>query len=83
MRLASAAGAISLTKTHGRRVVGNMMTIAQALWADEIDITEKLQWRQMEYLNHHFISRCLACDGSGYPAERFAEALTARMATRT
>ena len=57
-----------------------MTTIAQALWADNSNMTQKLQWRQMEYLNHHFIWRCLACDGSGYPAERFAEALAARMA---
>ena len=78
----SLAGEVALTKTHGRRAVGNMMTTAHALWADEIDMSEKLQWRQMEYLNHHFISRCAAHDGYGYPAERFAEDLAARLAAR-
>lgn len=79
----SLAGEISLTKTHGRRAVGNMMTTAHALWADEIDMSETLQWRQMEELNHHFISRCLAHDGYGYPAERFAEDLAAHLAQRS
>ena len=79
----SLAGEISLTKTHGRRAVGNMMTLVHTLWADEVDMTEKLQWRQMEFLNHRFISRCLAHDGYGYPAERFAEDLAARLAARS
>ncbi len=79
----SLAGEIELTKTHGRRAVGNMMTLAHALGPDDIDMTEKLQWRQMEFLNHRFISRCLAHEGYGHPAERFAEDLTARMAARS
>ncbi len=79
----SLAGEVALTKTHGPRAVGNMMTTAHALWADEIDMTEKLQWRQMEYLNHHFISRCAAHDGYGHPAERFAEDLAALLAARS
>ncbi len=79
----SLAGEIELTRTHGRRVVGNMMALAHALGPDDIDMTEKLQWRQMEFLNHRFISRCLAHDGYGHPAERFAEDLTARMAVRS
>ena len=79
----SLVGEILLTKTHGRRAVGNMMTLAHTLWADEIDMSEKLQWRQMEFLNHRFISRCLAHDGYGYPAERFAEDLAARLAARS
>ena len=79
----SLAGEITLTKTHGRRAVGNMMTAAHALWADEIDMTEKLQWRQMEYLNHRFISRCLSHEGSGHPVERFAEDLAALLAARS
>lgn len=49
----SLAGEIELTKTHGRCAVGNMTTIAHALWADDIDMTEELQWRQMEELDHH------------------------------
>lgn len=79
----SLAGEVALSKTHGRRAVGNMMTAAHALWADEIDMTEKLQWRQMEELNHHFISRCLAHDGYGYPADRFAKDLAAHLAARS
>lgn len=49
----SLAGEIELTKTHGRCAVGNMTTIAHALWADDIDMAEELQWRQMEELVHH------------------------------
>ena len=79
----SLAGETALTKTHGRRAVGNMLTLAHALWADEIDMSEKLQWRQMVFLNHRFISRCVAHDGYGYPAERFAEDLAARLAARS
>ncbi len=79
----SLAGEIEFTKTHGRHAVGNMMTLAHALGSDNIDMTEKLQRRQMEFLNHRFISRCLAHDGYGHPAERFAEDLTARMAARS
>ena len=75
----SLAGEIALTKTHGRRAVGNMMTTAHTLWTDEIDMSEKLQWRQMEFLNHRFISRCLAHDDYGYPAERFTEDLAAHL----
>ncbi len=79
----SLAGEVKLTKTHGRHAVGNMMTLAHALGPDDIDMTEKLQWLQMEFLNHRFISRCLAHEGYGHPAERFAEDLTARMAARS
>ena len=79
----SLAGETALTKTHGRRAVGNMLTLAHALWADEIDMSEKLQWRQMVFLNHRFISRCVAHDGYGYPAERFAEDLAARLTARS
>ena len=79
----SLAGENALIKTHGRRAVGNMMTLAHTLWADEIDMSEKLQWRQMEFLNHRFISRCLAHDDYGYPAERFTEDLAARLAARS
>lgn len=79
----SLAGDIEITKTHGRRAVGNMMTTVHALWADEIDMSEKLQWRQMEELNHHFISRCVAHNGYDYPAERFAEDLAAQLAARS
>ena len=79
----SLAGEAELTKTHGRRAVGNMMTLAHTLCADDIDMSEKLQWRQMEFLNHRFISRCLAHDDYGYPAERFAEDLAARLAARS
>ena len=79
----SLAGETVLTKTHGRRAVGNMMTLAHTLWADEIDMTEKLQWRQMEFLNHRFISRCLVHDDYGYPSERFAEDLAARLTARS
>lgn len=60
-----------------------MMTTTHALWADENDMTVKLQWCQMEELNHLFISRCVAYDGYGYPAERFAEDLAARLARRS
>lgn len=73
----SLAGEIKLAKTHRRRAVGNMMTTTHALWADENDMTVKLQWCQMEELNHHFISRCVAHDGYGYPAERFVKDLAA------
>lgn len=75
----SLAGEIAFTKTHGRRAVGNMLTLAHTLWANEIDMSEKRQWRQMGFLNHRFISRCVAHDGYGYPAERFAKDLAAHL----
>ncbi len=69
------AGDIKLTRTHGRRAVGNMGTLAHALRAEDIDMGEKLQWRQTAYLNHDFLSHGAAHDGYGYPAERFAQDL--------
>ncbi len=77
------AGDVSLTKTHGRRAVGNMGVLAQALRPDDIDMGEKLQWRQMELLNHRFVSRCLSHEGYGFPAERFAQDLAAHLADRS
>ena len=73
------AGGIVLTKTHGRRAMGCVLDAARALSADRVDMSEKLQWREMELLNRRLVSRCAIRDGYGVPAERFAEELAARL----
>ncbi len=73
------AGDVKLTRTHGRRAVGNMGVLAQALRPEDIDMEEKLQWRQMAYLNHDFLSHSVTHDGYGYPAERFAQDFAAHL----
>ena len=77
---ASLAGAAALTKTHGRRSLGCMADASHALSADRVDMSEKLQWREMEIINRRLISKCAASDGYEYPAERFAECLAAHLA---
>ncbi len=51
--------------------------------ADDIDMSEKLQWRQMVYFNHDFLSHGVAHDGYGYPAERFVQDFEAYLADRS
>lgn len=77
---ASLAGEARLTKTHGRRAIGCMADASSALSADRIDMSERLQWCAMELINHRIISKCAACDGYAFPAERFAECLAAHLA---
>lgn len=71
------AGGVGLSKTHGRRALGCMNDLARMLDPGDIDMAEKLQWRQMELLNCRFISKCAGHEGYAVPAERFAEDLRA------
>lgn len=72
----SLAGEIELTKTHGRCAVGNMTTVAHALWADDIDMTEELQWRQMEELDHHSYRVTLRTMATAIPCSASRKAST-------
>lgn len=72
----SLAGEIELTKTHGRCAVGNMTTVAHALWVDDIDMTEELQWRQMEELDHHSYRVTLRTMATAIPCSASRKAST-------
>ena len=71
------AGEVRLTMTHGRRALGCMNDLSRMLGLDNIDMDEKLQWREMELFNCRLISKCAGHEGYGIPAERFAEDLRA------
>lgn len=71
------AGAVRLSKTHGRRALGCMNDLSRMLDPARIDMGEKLQWCEMALFNCGFISKCAGHDGYGVPAERFAEDLRA------
>lgn len=67
------AGDVRLSKTHGRRALGCMNELARMLDPGQIDMSEKLQWRDMMVFNCKFISKCAGHKGYGVSAERFAE----------
>lgn len=71
------AGEARLSKTHGRRALGCMKDLSHMLDPARIDMGEKLQWREMVFLNCDFISKCADHEGSVVPVERFAEDLRA------
>lgn len=71
------AGEVRFNKTHGRRALGCVNDLSRMLDPAQIDMGEKLQWREMELLNCRFISKCAGHEGYGVPAERFAEDLRA------
>ena len=66
-----------LTKTHGKRALDCMNDLSRMLDPDNIDMDEKLQWREMELLNCRLISKCAGHEGYGVLVECFAENLRA------
>lgn len=71
------SGDVRLSKTYGRRALGCMNDLASMLDPARIDMSEKLQWREMALFNCKYISKCAGHEGYGIPAERFDEDLQA------
>jgi hypothetical protein len=78
----SLAGDLAITKTHGRRAVGTLTLFGQAIWPDQIDMSEKVQRDTMMFFNHRYLTRCVSHDGYEYPAVRFAQDLAEQLAKR-
>ncbi len=71
------AGGVSLSKTHGRRAMGCLNDLTRMIDPACIDMSEKLQWHEMEHFNCRFFSKCSGNEGYDIPAERFAKNMQA------